>query len=86
MPKILYVTRIYEVVIPDDRVGVNKAIDEDYTHPSDADIVKGSDEAIAVFLSYQYDVGNYTEAVNIHDVTVSDKVPNVEEFVRVDIP
>jgi hypothetical protein len=76
---IKYVTRIYEVNLPDDRTEVNRNI-EAINHPEDAEIIKNSDEAVAVFMSYQYDAGHYQDSVAMYDTTVSDLIPDVEEF------
>jgi hypothetical protein len=78
MPKVLYVTRTYEVNIPDDRTAIHAAIERDNL-PGDAAIIKGSDEAIAVFMSYKYDIGN-VDNVEILDGHVKDIPPDVEEF------
>lgn len=76
-----YVVRVYEVRIPDDHATIDAAIDEAYAgKPGDAEIVKGSNEAIAQFLSYQYDAGNFTDIVDILDTTVKDLPTDVEEF------
>jgi len=79
-PKVLYVTRTYEVRIPADREMVAKHVKDDYTHVSDAEIVINSDEAIAVWLTVQYDAGNYTSAVDVLDVSVTDKTPDIPEY------
>lgn len=81
MPEILYVTRVYEVRIPDDRTEVNASIDAVQPHAEDAEIVKNSDEAIAVHMTYQFDKDEtqWTD-VDIIDTQVRDVPPNIEEF------
>jgi len=80
MPTMKYVTRNYQVAIPDDRDMVRKHVREHVGNDEDTDIIMRSDDAIAVWLSYQYDIGNYTSAVDILDVDVSDEAPVLEEF------
>jgi hypothetical protein len=84
---IKYVTRIYEVNVPDDestnlrRNRVWQAIDDKFKdNYEDADIVKSSDNAVALFLSYQLDVGNFTDLVEMYDTTVTDICPDISEF------
>jgi len=77
--KIIYVTRTYEVRLPDDLSDVHAGID-DKMDPEDGAIVKSSENATAMFLSYQYDDGNFRDIVDILDVTVSDVPSDVEEF------
>jgi hypothetical protein len=80
MAKKKFVTRIYEVSIPDDREMVERHVNAAMGNDEDTAITMGSDNAIAIWLSYQYDVGNYTDNVEILDVQVSDLQPDVEEF------
>jgi hypothetical protein len=80
MPKILYVTRIYQIVLPDDRTEINAAIDDDNEHASDAGVIKDSDEAVALYISYKFDVGNFLDNVEMYDTRVRDTMPNVEEY------
>jgi hypothetical protein len=84
---IKYVTRIYEVNVPDDestnlrRNRVWQAIDDSYKdNYEDADIVKSSDNAVALFLSYELDAGNFTDLVEMYDTTVTDICPDISEF------
>jgi hypothetical protein len=80
MPKVLYVVMTYEVVIPDDRTAIEAAIDTDNEHAEDAAIIKGSDEAVAVYLMYKAQDGDFTDMVDVADLDVTDKQPNINEY------
>jgi hypothetical protein len=91
MPKVLFVTHIYQVTLPDDRAELNTLVDEDYHFQSDADVVTGSDEALAVWLSYKVQIDYFRERafvpdVEVIDVTVDDKQPDVTEFTLFELP
>jgi len=74
-----FVTKVWEIDIPDDRSAVEATIDDSYEHKSDADLVKGSDDALAVFISdHDIEVGDLV--VN-YDVTVSGTPPPIREVV-----
>ena len=75
MPKVQYVTRVYRVEIPDDRDMVRRHILEDGNGSEDTDVIMSADSAIAVWLSVQADVGNYTSAVDVIDIDVTDELP-----------
>lgn len=80
---IKYVTRVYEINVPDEGTqayaDVNAAIDQ-ANGPEDAAIIKSSPEAVATFLTYQVDGGNFTELMTNYDSTVKDTPPDIEEF------
>ena len=78
--KIFYVTHIYEVRVPDDRTEVDASIDQVHSHPDDASIVKSSDEAVAMHMSYAFNRGKLQEHVGYFDSYVRDVPPDVEEF------
>jgi len=77
--KILYVTRVYEVIIPNDRTAIEAAIDAS-NHPEDAAIIKASDEAVAMYMTYASDEGKFNDAVHYFDSYVKDVPPDVAEF------
>jgi hypothetical protein len=78
--KILYVTRVYEVRIPDDRNSIYEDIDLAQGNPEDAAIVKASDEAIAMHMSYAHDTGKFDNEVSYYDSYVRDVPPDTAEY------
>jgi hypothetical protein len=80
MPVTMYVTRYDKVEIPDDRTELEAFIDRESRHQTDADIIKASDAAIAVFLVAQSD-NRQMSMVEIIDVEVSDVDPCVTQEV-----
>ena len=79
MPTTKYVTRICKVEIPDDRDMVRKHVLEDVVNIEDTDVIMASDNAIAVWLTVQNEVGNYTKNVEVLDVDVTDECPPLFE-------
>lgn len=80
MPVTMYVTRYDKVEIPDDRTELYAFIDRESRHQTDADIIKASDSAIAVFLVAQSD-NRRMSMVEIIDVEVSYQAPSLTEEV-----
>jgi len=63
--KILFVTKVYEVRLPDDRTDINADID-DMQDPEDAAIVKASDQAVALHMTYRLDAaGRFKDLVGL---------------------
>jgi hypothetical protein len=82
-----YVVRYYEIDVPNDLKGsgVENAIKTVYNDEGDRQIVLGSTDAVAVFISDHY-MADTAPLVSNYDVQVFDHDPVIEDVIQKELP